>query len=133
MGADAALADLEPAALRASSGVIAVTTTSGAVMEAADVVLPIANFTEEEGTFTNLRGRVQRFLQARAAPGLARPSWFVLSELLAAAGDTTDYFVAAEVFEAMAESHPAFAELSYELLGLTGRTLAATSMAGDAA
>ena len=38
---------------------------------------------EEEGTFTNLRGRVQRFLQAKAAPGLARPSWFVLADLLA--------------------------------------------------
>ena len=53
---------------------------------AAAVVLPIANFAEEEGTFTNLRGRVQRFLQAKAAPGFARPSWFVLGDLLARAG-----------------------------------------------
>ena len=42
---------------------------------------------EEEGTFTNLRGRVQRFLQAKAAPGLARPSFFVIGDLLAAMGE----------------------------------------------
>ena len=35
----------------------------------AAVVLPIANFAEEEGTFTNLRGRVQRFLQAQGGAG----------------------------------------------------------------
>jgi len=39
--------------------------------------LLLENMVEEEGTFTNLRGRVQRFLQARAAPGMARPSWWV--------------------------------------------------------
>ncbi len=52
----------------------------------AAVVLPIANIAEEEGTFTNLRGRVQRFMQAKAAPGFARPSWYVLADLLAALG-----------------------------------------------
>ena len=36
-------------------------------------------------------GRVQRFLQAKAAPGFARPSWFVLADLLAALGETADY------------------------------------------
>ena len=56
-------------------------------------VLPITNFAEEEGTFTNLRGRVQRFLQAKAAPGLARPSWFVLADLLGALGEPANYFV----------------------------------------
>ena len=54
------------------------TTLPAWARHAAAVVLPIANFAEEEGTFTNLRGRVQRFLQAKAAPGFARPSWFVL-------------------------------------------------------
>ncbi len=73
-------------------------------------MLPIANFTEEEGTFTNLRGRVQRFLQAKAAPGFARPSWFVLADLLAALGDagrTTS--LASDVFEALAGAQSEFA------------------------
>ena len=59
---------------------------AGVGAHSAAVVLPIANFAEEEGTFTNLRGRVQRFLQAKAAPGFARPSWYVLADLLGALG-----------------------------------------------
>src|SRR6185503_10181142 len=58
-----------------------------------NVALPLTNFAEEEGTFTNLRGRVQRFLQAKAGPASARPSWFVLSDLLAATGDKVEGFV----------------------------------------
>ena len=46
------------------------TTLPAWARHAAAVVLPIANIAEEEGTFTNLRGRVQRFLQAKAAPGI---------------------------------------------------------------
>jgi len=83
-------------------------------------VLPITNFAEEEGTFTNLRGRVQRFLQAKAAPGLARPSWFVLSDLLGALGESANYFLPADVFAALAASHPEFAGLTYDRIGLRG-------------
>jgi NADH-quinone oxidoreductase subunit G len=83
-------------------------------------LLPITNFAEEEGTFTNLRGRVQRFLQARAGPGVARPSWFVLSDLLAARGERTSYFLASEVFAALAADRAEFAGLSYDSLGLRG-------------
>src|SRR5947208_1134977 len=52
----------------------------------ADVVLPIANVAEEDGTFVNREARVQRYFQAKPAPGMARPAWWVLSELLAALG-----------------------------------------------
>lgn len=83
-------------------------------------VLPIANFSEEEGTFTNLRGRVQRFMQAKAAPGLARPSWLVLGDLLGALGAQEQFFLPADVFTNMASSKPAFSGLSYEKLGMRG-------------
>jgi predicted molibdopterin-dependent oxidoreductase YjgC len=88
------------------------------------VVLPIANFAEEEGSFTNLRGRVQRFLQAKAAPGLARPSWWVLGDLLAVLGDGQGYFVAADVFAALAAARSEFSGLSYESMGLKGAEVA---------
>ncbi len=65
-------------------------------------MLPIANFAEEEGTFTNLRGRVQRFTQAKAAPGLARPSWWVVGDLLTALGRGDAFYLASEVFAALA-------------------------------
>ena len=103
-----------------AAAVIVVGTVVPSWAQGAQVVLPIANFAEEEGTFTNLRGRVQRFLQARAAPGLVRPSWFVLSDLLAALGGNESFFLASDVFASLAAARPEFAGLSYERLGLRG-------------
>ncbi|CAG0961136.1 partial NADH-quinone oxidoreductase subunit G, partial [Gammaproteobacteria bacterium] len=71
----------DAALLAKASAVVLVSTVMPAGLPRADVVLPICNYLEEEGTLTNLRGHVQRFLQARAAPGMARPSWFVLADL----------------------------------------------------
>jgi len=47
----------------------------------ADVVLPVAAFAEREGTFTNAERRVQRFRQARRAPGEAPPDWLVFQDV----------------------------------------------------
>jgi predicted molibdopterin-dependent oxidoreductase YjgC len=113
--------------------VIVLGTVVPAWASAAEVVLPIANAAEDEGTFTNVRGRVQRFLQAKAAPGLARPSWFVLSDLLAELGERSNYFLASEVFAALAAAHPEFAGLSYDALGLRGATVASARQAEPAA
>lgn len=103
-----------------ASAVIVLGTTVPRWAQGAEVVLPVANFAEEEGTFTNLRGRVQRFMQARAAPGLARPSWFVLGELLSGLGSDSQYYLASDVFAALAASRADFAGLSYDTLGLRG-------------
>jgi NADH-quinone oxidoreductase subunit G len=78
---------------------------------------------EEEGTFTNVSGRVQRFQQAKSPPGLSRASWSVLGDLLAAMGEGAGYWAASEVFDALADAHPRFAGLSYDLLGLRGALL----------
>ena len=83
-------------------------------------VLPIANFTEEEGTFTNLRGRVQRFMQAKAAPGEARPSWLVVGDLLGALGAQDSFFLPSDVFADLATARPEFSGLSYDKLGMRG-------------
>ena len=89
----------------------------------AAVVLPIANMSEEEGTFTNVEGRVQRFLQAKAAPGFARPSWWVVADVLKAAGGKGGYMIASEAFNAVAAGHPEFAGLNYDALALRGATI----------
>jgi NADH-quinone oxidoreductase subunit G len=52
----------------------------------AEVVLPIANVAEEEGSFTNRDGREQRYFQAKPAPGMAQPAAWVLGQLVAALG-----------------------------------------------
>src|SRR5262249_29140629 len=90
--ADEELAGADAADVAKASAIVVIGTTLPAwARHLAAAVLPIANFTEEEGTFTNLRGRVQRFMQAKAAPGFARPSWFVIADVLAALGAPQDY------------------------------------------
>jgi NADH-quinone oxidoreductase subunit G len=133
--ADEELAGVDAPDVAKAGAIIVIGTTLPAwARHAAAVVLPIANYTEEEGTFTNLRGRVQRFMQAKAAPGFARPSWYALSDLLRALGAGTDFSLASDVFGAIATAHPAFTGMSYDTLGLRGRTVAgATAGAGTGA
>jgi NADH-quinone oxidoreductase subunit G len=121
----AVLVDVEPhaaaaEALAKADAVIVIGTAMPAIVTSAAAVLPIANMAEEEGTLTNLRGRVQRYLQAKAAPGMARPAWFVLSDLLTAVGDKADYLTASAVFDALAKTEQPFAGMSYDALALTG-------------
>jgi NADH-quinone oxidoreductase subunit G len=99
------------------------TTLPDVLAARAQVVLPISNILEEEGTLTNVRGRVQRFLQAKAAPGVARPSWYVLADVLAALGGLGAYETPAQVFEALSASSQPFSTLDYDALGLLGLPL----------
>ena len=108
-------------AAKAGAVIVIGTTLPAWARHGASVVLPIANCIEEDGTFTNLRGRVQRFLQAKAAPGLARPSFFAIGDLLAAMGEGRGYWTASEAFDALAASHAEFAGMSYDGLALKGR------------
>jgi NADH-quinone oxidoreductase subunit G len=92
-----------------------------AAARSAAVVLPIANVAEEEGTFVNRDLRVQRYAQAKPATGMARPAWWVLGELSAAAGAGDPPTSAADAFEQLASEVEAFAGLSHAGLGATGR------------
>jgi NADH-quinone oxidoreductase subunit G len=123
--ADEALAGRDLAKASRAGGIIVVGTTLPVGVPTPNVVLPIANMAEEEGTFTNLRGRVQRFLQAKAAPGLARPSWYALADLATALGaPSAECTLPSAAFAALATAEPAFAGLTYETLGLRGAPLA---------
>lgn len=96
----------------------------------ARVVLPIANVAEEDGTFVNRDGRVQRYFQAKSAPGMARPAWWVLGQLLQETGAGEPVMSAAEVFDLLAAEEPAFAGLSYARIGLKGCLIKVPEMAG---
>ena len=123
--ADESLAGLDLSAAKRASAIIVIGTALVAGVPTPAVVLPIANVAEEEGTFTNLRGRVQRFLQAKAAPGLARPSWYALADLASALGaHSDDLNLPSAIFAALAKSEPAFAGLSYDTIGLRGGLVA---------
>ncbi len=54
---------------------------SDTTKECADVLLPIAAFTETSGTYVNLEGQWQSFSGAVAPKGEARPAWKVLRVL----------------------------------------------------
>ena len=54
---------------------------AGETVQAADVVLPGAAFSEKGGSFTNLEGRVQIFEPLVKPPGEARPDWEILDLL----------------------------------------------------
>jgi NADH-quinone oxidoreductase subunit G len=130
--ADEELDGVDAADVAKAGAVIVIGTSLPAwARHGANVVLPIANFAEEDGTFTNLRGRVQRFLQAKAAPGVARPSFFAIGDLLAAIGDGAGYWTASQTFDALAASHGEFAGMSYDKLGLKG-AMTAGATAGAA-
>jgi NADH-quinone oxidoreductase subunit G len=74
-------------ALQGAEGVVALTGFATPALEAnADVLLPVACYAENEGTFINLCGAAQSFARAVAPPGEARPAWKVLRMLGSLAG-----------------------------------------------
>jgi predicted molibdopterin-dependent oxidoreductase YjgC len=94
-----------------------------ATTAAAHYLLPGCAHAEKRGTFTNGKGRVQKFMKAIEPPGEARPEWEFLHELLY---DVTgqDGFTSIEgLFNQMARDVPAFAGLTWATLGDTGVTV----------
>jgi len=90
----------DPGAL-AKAGFVVMLTPWKPALDDADVLLPIAPFTETSGTFVNIEGRAQRFHATVNPLGDARPGWKVLrvlGSLLGVAGfdfDTIDQVRAA--------------------------------------
>jgi len=87
----------------------------------ADVVLPVTQWAEEEGTMTSLEGRVLRRRLAIPPPGSARSELWILSELARRLGSAGTWSTdAADVFDELArasEGGPAdYSGLSHALL-----------------
>ena len=93
-------------------------------------VLPAAAWVEREGTYTNFEGRVQRFRTATEPLGQALAEWEIVGRVMALLGETLSATRAEHVFRQLVEAVPAFAGLSYQLLGDTGHPLAAVGAAG---
>jgi NADH-quinone oxidoreductase subunit G len=123
----------DAAAIARAGQVILIAAAMPADARAAAIALPTSTMAEEEGTFTNLRGRVQRYFQASAAPGMSRPAWWILGDLLTQLGEPTNFFVASEAFAALAAAHPEFGGMSYDTLGLRGQLTSGQQAAQEAA
>jgi len=117
------LTGADAAAVARASQVILIAPTIPEDARGAAIALPSSTMSEEEGTFTNLRGRVQRYFQANAAPGMSRPAWWILGDLLTQLGEPTTMFVASEAFATMAATRGEFAGMSYDTLGLKGQLM----------
>ena len=123
----------DAAAIARAGQVILIASSMPADARAAAIALPTSTMAEEEGTFTNLRGRVQRYFQASAPPGMSRPAWWILGDLLTQLGEQTSFYMASEAFAALAAAHPGFAGMSYETLGLRGQVMSGQPAAQEAA
>ncbi len=49
--------------------------------ESADIILPGAAYTEQDGYFTNLEGKIQKAYKASYPPGEAKEDWQIINEL----------------------------------------------------
>lgn len=105
----------------------------------ADVVLPAASFAEKEGTFTNTERMVQLIRTAVKSPGLAKPDWWIISQLAlkmeekllaereSAESDSQNlpksqfaHQSAGEIFQEMAEITPIYHGISHARLEKKG-------------
>jgi len=89
----------------------------------AHFLLPGCAHVEKRGTFTNTKGRVQKFMKAIEPPGDARPEWEFLHELVQAVVGRDEIKTIEGLFNQMARAVPAFNGLSWAGLGDTGVTV----------
>jgi predicted molibdopterin-dependent oxidoreductase YjgC len=80
----------------------------------ASAVLPVAAWSEEEGTYTNFQGRVQLAGKAIEPGGDILPVWEVFAMLLHASGANSPWMSPDDVFATLAESVPAYANITLE-------------------
>ncbi|NOT08707.1 MAG: 2Fe-2S iron-sulfur cluster binding domain-containing protein, partial [Gemmatimonadales bacterium] len=83
---DADLTDGEVARLASAGTVVALTSVDDERLAGVAALLPVTTMAEENGTYVNRDLRVQRYTEAKAAPGMARPAWWVAAEAWAQAG-----------------------------------------------
>jgi len=87
-----------------------------ATTEIANVVLPAQAFSEREGTFTSGERRVQRFYAAVPPTGDSKPDFAIASMIAKQMGIILEGTSVSVVFDILANSIEAFADLSYPKL-----------------
>jgi NADH-quinone oxidoreductase subunit G len=94
-----------------------------ATTKLAHFLLPGCAQAEKRGTFTNVKGRVQKFMKAVEAPGDARPEWEFLHDLVYSVTGQDGFLTIEGLFNEMAKDVPAFNGLTWAGLGDTGVTV----------
>jgi len=91
-----------------------------ATTAAAHYLLPGCAHAEKRGTFTNIKGRVQKFMKAVEPKGDARPEWEFLHELVYNVTGQNGYVTIEGLFNQMAKEVPAFEGMTWAGLADTG-------------
>ncbi|HYE30195.1 MAG TPA: molybdopterin-dependent oxidoreductase [Methylomirabilota bacterium] len=91
-----------------------------ATTELAHYLLPGASHLEKRGTFTNVKGRVQKFFKALEPKGSARPEWEFLHDIVFNVTGKDGYSTIEGLFNQMAAQTPAFAGVTWASLGDNG-------------
>ena len=95
--------------------------------EQAHIVLPSAAFAEKRGSMVNLSGRLQRLNRAIELPAHAHDDWEILRDLiLALSGENNEAHHIEDIFNALAESVPAFNGLTLSKIGHQGTPITDT-------
>ena len=89
----------------------------------AHYLLPGCAPAEKRGTFTNIKGRVQKFTKAVEAPGDARAEWEFLHDLVYNVTGQDGFLTIEGLFNEMAKDVHAFNGLTWAGLGDTGVTV----------
>lgn len=77
----------------------------------ADVILPGCAYTEKDGTYVNLEGRVQRAYKATPAPGEAKEDWQIICELSKVIEKPLSYDCLNDIRNKLEELAPHFANI----------------------
>jgi NADH-quinone oxidoreductase subunit G len=94
-----------------------------ATTKLAHYLLPGAAHAEKRGSFTNTKGRVQKFMKAVEAPGEARAEWEFLHYLVYNVTGKNGFVTIEGLFNEMARDISAFDGLTWAALGDTGVTV----------
>src|SRR5712671_3793015 len=92
----------------------------------ATIVLPMAGWAEETGTYTNFAGRVQIANHAVMPPGGGQPLHSMMSKMLGLAGIQVSADPAA-IFEWIAREVPAYTGVDYDAIGPLGMSAQAVT------
>lgn len=120
VGEDATAAGLTAADLERLDTLVVLGTTVSVTSAAATIVLPSATYAERQGTYVNIKNRLQRFNAALTPPGEAQADYTVLSALLGELEVFVEPDSFGELFERMAKDVPALASLTWSNIGDLG-------------
>jgi NADH-quinone oxidoreductase subunit G len=99
----------------------------------ADVVFPVTSYAEQDGTFTNHAGQVQRVARVLEGKGQLRPDWLVIQALAREMKlDVKSKGSAGAILKDIAEVHPAYAGVSLAAIKLAGGAFRVNRKLADA-